>query len=138
MTLLGELYFEITLTGAKEDVKKLLTFLRAGGIEDFFEFSRDFISYDDDYEEASPSTEVSVTLTNEGYGVEINEFDTDEFLEIFCRAAKNLYVSGNLYDEDEEEYSFISEVGDSYYVNAKNAKKFNEDEYFKDEEVEDD
>ena len=134
MTLTGELYFEITLTGAKADVKKLLTFLRAGGIEDFFEFSKEFISYDDDYEEASPETEVSVTLTNEGYGVEIEELDTDEFLEIFCRAAKPIYVSGNLYDEDDEEYSFISEAGDSYYVNARHAKKFNEDEYFKDEE----
>lgn len=128
MTLCGEFYFEINVVGAKCEVKKLVTFLRSGGLDDFFEFSTDFISYDDDWADAADSAEVSVTLTNEDYGIEIEEIDTDELLEVFCRASKNLYVTGSLYDMDDDTYSFKSDVGDSYYVNAKRATKFNEDE----------
>lgn len=134
MTLCEELYFEITLSGAKSDVKKFISFMKSGGLEDFFEFHNEYISYDDDYESATADKEVSVTLTNEDYGIEIDEFDTDEFLDIFCRASSALYVKGHLYDIDDEEFSFTSEAGDSYYVNSKKAIKFNEDEYLKDEE----
>jgi hypothetical protein len=38
-------------------------------------------------------------------------------------------VRGHLYDIDDEEYRFISEPGDSYYLNAKNI-------FFDDEEEE--
>ena len=64
MTLCGEFYFEINVVGAKCEVKKLVTFLRSGGLDDFFEFSTDFISYDDDWADAADSAEVSVTLPN--------------------------------------------------------------------------
>ena len=63
------------------------------------------------------------------YGIEIDEFDTDEFLEALCKAARALDVRGHLYDIDDEEYRFISEAGDSYYLNAKNI-------FFDDEEEE--
>ena len=33
-----------------------------------------------------------------------------------------------MYDADDEEYSFRSDAGNSYYVNAKLVAKFNEDE----------
>lgn len=128
MTLCEELYFEITLTGAKSDVKKLISYLKSGELDEFFEFSGDYISYDDEYENAAPEAEVSVTLSNDDYGIEIDEFDTDEFLEIFCRAAKDIEVYGSLYDIDDEEYKFKSDKGDSYYVNAKRIMMFNEDE----------
>ena len=137
MTLCGEFYFEINVVGAKSEVKRLITFLRSGGLDDFFEFTTDFVSYDDDWDDATDTTEVSVTLTNEDYGVEIEELDTDELLEVFCRAAKNLYVAGNLYDMDDDIYSFNSDVGDSYYVNAKKIIKFNEDEDLDEEEDDD-
>ena len=72
--------------------------------------------------------------SDEECGIEIDEFDTDEFLDVFCRASRALDVRGQLYDIDDEEYSFISEAGDSYYVNAKNIKSFNEDDDLKEED----
>ena len=128
MTLCEELYFEITLTGAKSALKKFISFLKSGELDDFFEFSPEYIIYDDNFEEADPYTETSLTLSNDDYGIEIDEFDTDEFLEVFCRAAKELDVSGSLYDIDDEEYSFKSEPGESYYINARRQAIFNEDE----------
>lgn len=127
MVLYEELYFEIKATGAKSDVKKLVSFLRSGELDDYFEFSSEYINLDDEYPDLTDSDETNVVISNDDYGIEIEEFDTDEFLEPLCRAAKNLYVSGHLYDIDDEEYSFISERGDSYYVNARSVNKFNED-----------
>ena len=33
----------------------------------------------------------------------------------------------SLYDISDEEYSFTSEKGDSYYINARDTKKFNDE-----------
>lgn len=129
MILYEELYFEITLTGKKTDLKKFVSYIKSGELDDFFEFSADYISYDDEFEDALPEGETSIVLSNDDYGIEIDEFDTDEFLEIFCKAAKPLDVHGHLYDIDDEEYRFISEAGDSYYLNARNI-------FFDDEEEE--
>lgn len=138
MTLYEELYFEITLTGAKTELKKLISFLKSGELEDFFEFSTEYISYDDDFDSKDSSAETSITLSNDDYGIEVEEFDTDEFLEVFCRAAKNLYVEGHLYDIDDEEYRFKSEAGDSYYTNANSIRRFNEDDELGREEDDED
>ena len=46
---------------------------------------------------------------------------------MFCKATKALDVEGRLFDVDDEEYSFISSKGDSYYVNAKKTTKFNDE-----------
>ena len=135
MTLYDELYFEITLTGAKAELDKFTKFLRSGEMDEFFEFSTEYISYDDGYADTPADKESSIVLSNDDYGIEIEEFDTDEFLDVFCRAARSLDVRGQLYDIDDEEYSFVSEAGDSYYLNAKRIKSFNEDE---DRPVEDD
>ena len=128
MTLCEELYFEITLTGAKSELKKFVSFLKSGELDDFFEFNSEYIIYDDNFENAAASEESSITLSNDDYGIEIDEFDTDEFLDVFSRAAKALDVSGRLFDIDDEEYSWRSEAGDSYYVNAKKSVRFNEDD----------
>lgn len=128
MILCEELYFEITLTGCKSELKKFVSFLKSGGLDDFFEFSPDYISYDDNFDTAGPDEESSVTLSTDDFGIEIDEFDTDEFLEIFCRASKNLESIGQLYDIDDEEFSFKSDLGDSYYVNASKIDRFNEDD----------
>ena len=40
MTLYDELYFEITVSGRRAEIKKLVSFLESGEISDFFEFSR--------------------------------------------------------------------------------------------------
>ncbi len=135
MTLYEELYFEIRATGARSEVGKFLNYLKSGELDEFFEFSADYISYDDDYETADAGAEVTVIISNDDYGIEIDEFHTDEFLEILCKAGKRLYLKGQLYDADNEEYSFVSEAGDSYYTNALLIQNFNEDE---DKPVEDD
>ena len=129
MILCEELYFEITLTGTKTDLKKFVSYIKSGELDDFFNFSNDYISYDDEFNDASADDKTSIVLSNDDYGIEIDEFDTDEFLEVFCKAAKNLDVHGHLYDIDDEEYRFVSEMGDSYYLNAKNI-------FFDDEEEE--
>lgn len=135
MTLYEELYFEIRATGAKSEIKKFVDYLNSGELDEFLEFSSDYINYDDDYDTAGDGEEVNVIISNDDYGIEIDEFDTDEFLEILCKAGKRLYLKGQLFDADNEEYSFVSETGNSYYTNALLIKDFNEDE---DRPVEDD
>ena len=127
MLLCEELYFEITLTGVKSEIKKLISFLKTGGLDDFFEFSADYISYDDEFDTTENEGKTSVVLANDDYGIEIDELDTDDFLDVFCRAAKNLEVVGSLYDADEDEYRFVSDAGESYYLNSDRISKFNED-----------
>jgi hypothetical protein len=127
MTLCEELYFEITLSGTKSELKKFVTYLKSGELDDFFEVLPDYINYDDEFEGALPEQETSITFSNDDLGIEIDEFDTDEFLEVFCKAAKRLDVKGRLFDIDDEDYEFVSEAGDSYYLNAKRTKKFNDE-----------
>ncbi len=127
MTFCEELYFEIVLTGAKSELKKFVSFLKSGELDDFFEVLPEYINYDDEFESTAPSGETSVVFSNDDCGIEIDEFDTDEFLEVFCKAAKLLDVSGRLFDIDDEEYSFVSVPGDSYYLNAKRTKRFNDE-----------
>ena len=128
MILCEELYFEITLTGIKSELKKFISCLKSGELDDFFEFSSDYISYDDEYDEAGDGEETSIVITNDDLGIEIVELDTDEFLDVFCRAARSLDVNGHIYDIDDEEYRFFSEPGDSYYLNADKVQRFNEDD----------
>jgi len=127
MTLCEELYFEITLSGTKSELKKIVSYLKSGELDDFFEVSSDYIHYDDDFDSVESDKEASFIFSNDDYGIEIDEFDTDEFLEVFCKATKALDVEGRLFDVDDEEYSFISSKGDSYYVNAKKTTKFNDE-----------
>jgi hypothetical protein len=135
MTLYDELYFEIRATGVKSEVKNFINYLKSGELDEFFEFTTDYISYDDDYATADNSSEVSIIISNDDWGIEIDEFHTDEFLEVLCKAGRRLYLKGQLYDADNEEYSFVSEEGDSYYTNALLVKNYNEDD---DKPVEDD
>ncbi len=118
MILYEELYFEITATGSKSEIKNFINYLNSGELDDFFEFSMDYVDYDDDYDSAGPESEVTVVISNDDYGIEIDKFYTDEFLEVLCKAGKRVYLKGQLYDIDDDEYSFVSEVGDPYYTNA--------------------
>ena len=127
MTLYEELYFDIKVTGPKSEITHFASFLKSGELDEFFEFSADYIIYDDDYATADASQEVSITISNDDFGIEIDEFHTDEFLEVFCKAAKNLDVKGRLFDVDDEEYEFSSQNGDSYNVNARRSARFNDE-----------
>ena len=127
MKLYDELYFEINLRGPKAELAKFVRFLKSGELDEFFEVTTDYIDYDDGYAEAADGEESSLLFTNDDYGIEIEELDVDEFLEVFCRAAKALDVRGTLYDVDDEEFSFVSAEGDSYYLNAKKVGLFNDE-----------
>ncbi len=127
MTLCDELYFDVTLSGAKSEIRKFAAFLRSGELDDFFEISTDYISYDDAYDEVDDDGICSMTFSNDDWGIEIEELDVDEFLDVFCRAARKLEVKGTLYDADDDEFSFVSYEGDSYYINARNIKDFNDE-----------
>lgn len=136
MTLWDELYFEITMKGTKSELKKIVSFLESGELDDFFEVSPDYIIFDDGYSTAENDAETEVIFTNDDYGVEIEELDVDEFLETFCKAAKNLDVYGSLSDMDGSEFKFESEKNSSYYINSRKAMRFNDelDEVAYDEE----
>lgn len=127
MTLCEELYFEITLKGKKRDLNKFVSFLKSGELDEFFEITSEYINYDDEYDAVDTDAETSVIFSNDDYGIEIDEFECEEFLDVFCRASKELYVEGRMFDIDDEEYSFTSEAGDSYYINTKKIRHFNDE-----------
>ena len=136
MTLYDELYFEITAKGEKSELKKLIRFLKSGELEDFFEGAEDYVNLDDNYDNVTDTENAELVFSNDELGIEIDEFDTDEFLELFCKAAKNLDVTGTLYDSDDNEFSFTSPEGDGYYYSAR-LKNFNDelDDVRNDEEI---
>lgn len=125
MILCEEIYFEITLKGERSEVKKFARFLKSGELDDFFEVSSDFISYSDEDEE--DADKLTMIFSNDDFGIECDELDTEDFLDLFCKAARNLDVSGHLYDINDEEYSFISEAGSGDYRNARIIDRFNDE-----------
>ena len=77
MTLYEEIYFEITFSGVKSELKKMVKFLKSGELDDFFEITSDYICYADEYKDTEDSDETEFTFTNDDLGIEIEEFDTD-------------------------------------------------------------
>lgn len=118
MKLHEELYFEITVEGAKSDVVKFIDYVKSGELDDFFEFSSEYIVYDDNYAISSDIGQVSVSLSNDNYGIEIDSFDPEEFLDALCSGGKMVTIHGNIFDIDDEEYRFISNMGETSYVNT--------------------
>jgi hypothetical protein len=115
----------------------VISFLTSGGLDEFFEVSEDHICRDDYFDEAADTDECSVMFTNDDLGIEIDEVDSDDFLEAFCRAARNLDARGRVYDAEDEEYAFVSREGDPYYLNADKIELFNDelDERAREEEA---
>ena len=138
MTLYEEIYFDITIEGKKSDVKRLEKFLLGGGCDDFFEVHPEHISYADEFVESDESANVRMFFSDD-LGIELDELDTDEFLEVLCRAAASLDLTGHIYDINDDEYSFRSEAGSSDFYNSKNVRIFNDelDDAARSEEVDD-
>ena len=136
MTFWDELYFEITLHGTKAELRKFANFLKSGDLDEFFEIDPDYIIYDDRFAEIEDGEESEIIFTNDDYGIEIEEFDTSEFLEVFCSAARSLDLYGFFTDGGSDEYRFTSAKGDSYFLNARDSLRFNDelDEVALDEE----
>lgn len=118
MRLHDELYFEINASGTKGDVQRFVNFLLSGDLEDFFEISSDYITYSDNYNNASAFDEVSITFANDDVGIEVDSFNPEKLLDVLCAAGRNLSMHGNIFDIDDEEYRFVSHAGDSSYVNT--------------------
>ena len=127
MTLYDELYFEITLKGTKDELRKFTRYLLSGALDDFFEISDDYICYDDGFASADGSTPSEMTFTNDDFGIEIDEFSPEEFLDEFCKAARALEVQGHMYDAEDDEYHFFSDAGDAGFRNSRSARAFNDE-----------
>lgn len=127
MILSEEIYFEITAKGPKSEIKKFVKFLKSGELEDFMDVSSDFINYSDEYADASDTETVEMIFSNDDIGIEAEEFDTEDFLDIFCKAARNLELVGHIYDINDEEYNFSSECGSSSYEDSRNIERFNDE-----------
>lgn len=137
MVFYDEIYYEITLKGVKSDIKRFISFLTDGGLEDFFEFDEEAIIYGDNYLTTPDSMVTDITIANED-GVSVEEFDVEDFLELFCGASKKLEVYGFIYDAEENEYNFRSDAGDDFYENARDVSRFNDElDSIRDEEEED-
>lgn len=139
MILYDEVYFEITVGGAKADLKKFVKYLKGGALEEFFEVSSDFISYDDNFSDADDSDECEIVFANDDFGIEVSKFDTDDFLDVFCKETKALDVAGHIYDINDDEYTFSCPKGTVDYSNSRNGRKFNDelDELASDEDYDD-
>lgn len=126
MTLYEEIFFEFNLTGIKADIIQFMNYIKSGELDDILEITSDHIFYDDDYDQAEMYQECHAVITNEEYGIEMDELDTDELLDELCKAGRKIDIRGTIYDIDNEEYQFISEAGNNYYINARDVR-FNED-----------
>ena len=87
-------------------------------LDEFFEITEDNVIYSDNYRFASAGETVSVTVSNDDYGIEIDSFNPEEFLDVLCAAGRELHIYGNLFDIDDEEYMFTSAIGSNSYTNA--------------------
>ena len=136
MTLYDELYFEITFHGDPSEIKKVASLIKSGDLDEFFEGASEYIIQNDADDPSFSQEKATLVFSTDDYGIEIDEFDTGDFLDVICRAAKNLYVSGCIYDVDEDEFEFVSPEGDSYYMNARKAITYNDelDEVAREEE----
>ena len=127
MILYDEVYFEITVSGAKADIKKFSKYLKGGALDEYFEVSSDFISYDDGFADADDGESCELVFANDDFGIETAKFETDDFLDIFCKETEKLDVSGHIYDINDDEYTFTSPVGTTDYMNSRKANKFNDE-----------
>ena len=118
MILSDELYFNINVEGTKSNISKFVTFITSGELDSFFEISDEYIMYNDDLGEESASPLASFTLSNDDYGIEIGSFNPERFLDVFCSAGAELYIHGQFFDINDEEYNFVSKAGSISYINT--------------------
>ena len=127
MKLHEEIYFEITAEGTKSELDRFASFLSAGALDDFLEFSEDYIVYDDDYEYAADNQKATLVFTNDEYSIEVSSFDPEKFLEVLCGGAEALHLYGNIFDIEDDEYRFASDAGDASFYNTANISRFNDE-----------
>ena len=127
MTLSEELYFDITVEGKKRDLRHFANYLTSGDLDDFFPISDDMIVYDDEYAEKSEEETTSFVFSNDDIGIEIGELDPEDFLDEFCRSSENVDIHGHIYDLNDEEFRFVSPLGDNSYTDVARISRFNDE-----------
>ncbi len=127
MCLYDELFFDITLEGEKSELRKFVKFLRSGELSDFIDDAEDYIVLEDDYEDKDDHEQSSIIFTNDDLGIEIDRFNPEDFLDVFCKATRTLQVHGRFYDMDDEEYAFVSAAGTDSYLNQADDTLFNDE-----------
>ena len=127
MKLYEELYFDITVSGEKAALRRFSDFLLSGALDDFLEISDDYIIFADNYATASDGEQTSFAFTNDDMGISIDELDPEDFLEALCHASRSVEIRGNLYDLDDGEYSFVSALGDTDFLNSRANLRFNDE-----------
>ena len=125
MILYDEVYFDVTLSGAKADLKKFAKYIKGGALEDVFEGAYEFISYDDAFSDANDEDECEMFFSNDDIGLEVSKLNTEDFLEIFCKETANIDVAGHIYDINDDEYIFKSPKGSINFSNGRG--KFNDE-----------
>ncbi len=118
MNLHEELYFEITAEGQKQHIDNFVSYITSGELDDFFEITKNFVLFSDNYNMSGDEAEVSVTISNDDFGIEIDCFNPEEFLDALCAGGKDVFIHGHLYDIDDEEFRFVSNIGDPCYQDA--------------------
>ena len=118
MRLNEELYFEFTAEGSKTDVERFISYVCSGVLDDYFEISEDMITYSDNFDDNMPGEPVSATVSNDDYGIEIDEVNPESFLRVLCRGGIDLFIHGHLYDIDDEDFVFVSHEGDASFTNV--------------------
>ncbi len=119
--------FDITVYGKKSYAEKLVCYLKSGEFDEFFEINNDLFLFEDDYETTDSDGEVRFLFSSDEFGIEVREFDSDEFLELLCKAGKFLHLSGNIYNFDDDEIRFISDIGNDYYNSGDGIDIFNDE-----------
>ena len=125
MILYDEIYFDITLSGAKSDLKRFEKYIKGGALDDIVDGAYEFISFDDAFADADDADECEMFFSNDDMGVEISKLDTEDFLDIFCKETAKLDVTGHVYDINDDEYTFRSTKGSTDYGSGKG--KFNDE-----------
>jgi hypothetical protein len=136
MILYDEFYFDISASGEQAELKKFFDFLLSGELDDFFEFSPEYINIDEGFYDEDPTLPLTISITNEDWGIEIDKLYTDEFLELICKAGRRIHLNGTLSDSDGNEYTFVSSENNSYYTNARLIHETEDEDEDEDEEYE--
>jgi hypothetical protein len=101
--------------------------LTSGALDDFFEVDDDYIVFDDEFYDVDDNATTSIIFTNDEYGISINSFDPEAFLDTLCKNTRSLNLYGNFFDAEDSEYRFSSPEGQTSYENADEITDFNDE-----------
>ena len=69
---------------------------------------------------AAAQTKTQLKQENSQLKAMIDSLRIEEFLDALCSGGRQVLIYGHIYDIDDEEYRFISHIGNAGFINAKN------------------